>query len=194
MKYIVALIIAFGLLRANAMAGSILITDAWSRPAIDTGVVYLRVTNVGPADTLTGARSPIAKAVELHRSMEQNDMSSMTPVASVPIASHDSVAFAAGGKHIMLIGLKRDLHASDTFPVALHFVHAGWVTTTVAVRDPLAASGSTTQTILSGPAGRDTEGVSQSSIILDAGVFVLGLLILGGILVYIGKRIFTEPS
>lgn len=206
MKIVLAFVIAFGLLSASAMAGSLLITDAWSRPAIDTGVVYLRVTNLGAADTLTGARSPVAKAAELHRSMDtrmkmdgttMNDVSSMVPVAAVPVAAHQSVAFAAGRNHIMLIGLHHDLHAGETFPIELHFVRAGWLGATVAVRDALDAPGagaSTTQTISSGPAGRDTEGVSQQSIILDASVFVIGVLVLGGILVYIGKRIFTDPS
>jgi hypothetical protein len=35
-------------------------------------------------------------------------------------------------------------------------------------------------------------GVSTQSIVLDSIVFVLGVAILGGLLVYIGKRIFTE--
>jgi hypothetical protein len=35
-------------------------------------------------------------------------------------------------------------------------------------------------------------GVSTQSIILDSIVFVLGVAILGGLLVYIGKRIFTQ--
>jgi len=34
-------------------------------------------------------------------------------------------------------------------------------------------------------------GISPQGIILDAVVFILGVLILGGLLVYIGKRIFT---
>jgi hypothetical protein len=53
---------------------------------------------------------------------------------------------------------------------------------------------SNAQTLTEIAGARNTEGVTQSSIILDAAVFVLGVLILGGILVYIGKRIFTEPS
>jgi hypothetical protein len=42
--------------------------------------------------------------------------------------------------------------------------------------------------------GRLTEGVSQQSIALDAAVFVLGFLILGGILVWIGRKIFTAKD
>ena len=53
---------------------------------------------------------------------------------------------------------------------------------------------STEQTLTEIAGARNTEGVTQASIILDAAVFVFGVLILGGILVYIGKRIFSEPS
>jgi hypothetical protein len=35
-------------------------------------------------------------------------------------------------------------------------------------------------------------GISPQGIVLDAVVFVLGVLILGGLLVYIGKRIFID--
>jgi hypothetical protein len=35
---------------------------------------------------------------------------------------------------------------------------------------------------------------AASPIILDAVVFILGVLILGGLLAYIGKRIFTDAD
>jgi hypothetical protein len=35
-------------------------------------------------------------------------------------------------------------------------------------------------------------GVSTQSIILDSVVFVVGVLVLGGLLVWIGKRIFLD--
>jgi hypothetical protein len=37
-------------------------------------------------------------------------------------------------------------------------------------------------------------GISPQGIILDAVVFILGVLILGGLLVYIGKRIFAAEK
>ena len=35
-------------------------------------------------------------------------------------------------------------------------------------------------------------GLSTQAVILDSVVFVLGVVILGGLLFYIGKRIFTD--
>jgi hypothetical protein len=47
---------------------------------------------------------------------------------------------------------------------------------------------------LTAPDGPATGGISQQNLIIDAVVFVLGVLILGGLLVIIGKRIFTEKD
>jgi hypothetical protein len=47
---------------------------------------------------------------------------------------------------------------------------------------------------LTAPEGPATGGISQQNLIIDAVVFILGVLILGGLLVIIGKRIFTEKD
>jgi copper(I)-binding protein len=140
-----ALLLAFGLLAARAAAGpAIAVSGAWSRPAIGTGVVYLRIANRGPRpDRLDGARSPVARAVELHRSssgtatmggMVMNGVMSMRRVRAVTVPAHGTVTFAPGGYHVMLIGLRRDLRPNERFPLRLHFASAGWTTVTVGVR------------------------------------------------------------
>jgi hypothetical protein len=47
---------------------------------------------------------------------------------------------------------------------------------------------------LTAPETPITNGPSPQALVLDAVVFVLGVVILGGLLVYIGKRIFTDPK
>ena len=135
-----ALIAALG---GHASAATIAVSDAWSRPAIDTGVVYLRVHNTGAPDTLIGARAAVARAVEVHRSeamsasmngMAMTGVTSMVPAHALPLPAHGTLVLAPGGTHIMLIGLRHDLQAGTTFPVALHFAHAGWLRATVHVR------------------------------------------------------------
>jgi copper(I)-binding protein len=123
---------------------AIVLSNAWSRPAVDTGVVYVRIANRGAtADRLDGARSPVARAVEVHESMESSasmngmkmsGVMSMQRVAAVTIPAHGSVTLAPGGYHIMAIGLRRDLHPNERFPLQLHFASAGWKTITVFVR------------------------------------------------------------
>ena len=123
---------------------AILLSGAWSRPAIGTGVVYLHVANSGAAaDRLDAARAPVARTVEVHRSiesgasmngMQMNGVMSMERVSGVTIPAHGSVTFAPGGFHLMAIGLRHELQASEHFALQLHFAKAGWQPLTVFVR------------------------------------------------------------
>jgi copper(I)-binding protein len=129
---------------AAMLAAAVTVSGAWSRPAIGTGVVYLRVDNRGAApDRLDTARTPVARTVELHRStegtasmngMQMSGVTSMQRVSAVTIPAHGSVTFSPGGYHLMAIGLRHDLHPNETFPLQLHFAAAGWTAVTVRVR------------------------------------------------------------
>ena len=137
--------LALCLLCGNASAApAIVASDAWSRPAIGTGVVYLRITNrTAAADRLDAARTPVARTVELHRSMDgsasmngmrMSGVMSMQRVPAVRIPARGSVMLAPGGYHLMAIGLRHDLHPNERFALQLHFASAGWTTVTVRVR------------------------------------------------------------
>ena len=127
-----------------ATTSPIVVSNVWSRPAIDTGVVYATIENrSGKADGLDGGITPIAVAVEVHRtvsssgSMNGTSMTgimSMQRVSVLPIPAHGRVTLATGAYHLMLIRLHRDLHAGDAFPLVLHFSSGGYVKTTVHVR------------------------------------------------------------
>lgn len=141
----IALLVGVALLARIASARStIVIGDAWSRPAIDTGVVYLTIANHGNrSDRLEGATASVARAVEMHESMEApsamqggmpGGIASMQPVAFVFIKAHASAHFRPGGYHFMLVGLKHELHVNETFPLRLHFARAGWLVVRVRVR------------------------------------------------------------
>jgi copper(I)-binding protein len=138
-----ALLILGGTLAAVASPSSLSVGPAWSRPAIGTGVVYLTIDERGDvADRLLAAASPVARAVELHQSfathapmsaMAMNGVMSMRRVASVTVPARGRVRFGPGGYHIMLIGLRHDLQANETFPLRLRFARAGWISVTVHV-------------------------------------------------------------
>jgi copper(I)-binding protein len=140
----VALLFAALAVAAVAKTNTIVVSAPWSRPAVGTGVVYFTVANPSATpDRLIGATSPVAGAVEIHESTEtmgsMNGMAmggtaSMHRVAFVSVPAHATVQFAPGGYHIMLIGLHHDLHANQTFPLRLHFSHAGWEAVTVPVQ------------------------------------------------------------
>lgn len=121
------------------------VSAAWSRPTLqgDTGVIYATIHSIG-ADALLGATSPLAMRVELHESMTEKtggmpgmgamDMTSMHPVARLPIPAGGTVRLAPGGYHLMLVGVRRDLTAGMHVPVVLRFAHAGTVRATATVR------------------------------------------------------------
>jgi copper(I)-binding protein len=134
---------------ASAKTSPLILGPAWSRPAIGTGVVYLTITDTGAVpDRLLAAASPVAQSVELHQSfathsgpastampgMDMSAVMSMRRVADVKVPAHGEVRFEPGGNHIMLVGLRRDLHANDVFSLRLHFARAGWVPLQVRVR------------------------------------------------------------
>jgi hypothetical protein len=117
---------------AVAAASDLKIEHPWSRPAAagGNGAGYVSITNTGKApDRLLGASTPIARQVEMHRSMEMNGMAMMHPVeGGLPIAPGTTAVFAPGGYHLMLMGLKQPLTVGASFPVTLKFEKAGAVT------------------------------------------------------------------
>lgn len=139
---------------AAPAAGTVTVQDAWSRPAIETGVVYAVVRNDGAEpDRLIGGTTPVAAAVQLHQTVTSaagasgSTMSAMPgmagmpagttvmhEVSAVPVPAHGSARLAPGGYHIMLLHLKRALAAGQSFPLRLHFARAGWIAVSVAVR------------------------------------------------------------
>lgn len=144
---IVAVLLATLAGAAVANTRPIVVSAPWSRPAVGTGVVYMTIANLsGTPNRLVGAASPVAGAVEIHESTEamnstgsmngmaMGGVASMHRVAFVPVRAHATVKLAPGGYHIMLIGLHHDLHADQTFPLRLHFSHAGWVAVSVRVQ------------------------------------------------------------
>jgi copper(I)-binding protein len=83
---------------------------------------------------LLSASSDVADAVELHKTVMQGDNMQMIQQMNVPVPTGETV-FKPGDLHVMLIGLKNDLKAGDTFSVTLNFQTAGERTLTVMVKD-----------------------------------------------------------
>lgn len=116
-------------LAARAQRDVIQVQHAWSRPAMagHNGVVYLSITDHGPADRLVAASSPAAAKAELHETTNDHGVMKMRPVAALPVPSGKTVTLRPGGYHIMLVDLKHALAAGDSVPVRLTFAHAGSV-------------------------------------------------------------------
>lgn len=117
-------------------SGELQVNDVWARPGLAGGnsAIYFVIDNPGPADSLLSASSEVAEAVELHQTVMQDGNMQMAHQMNVPVPIGETV-FQPGGLHVMLIGLKGDLKAGDTFTVTLVFETAGERTLTVTVKD-----------------------------------------------------------
>lgn len=105
--------------------GGFEVNQAWSRPAAagTNGAGYMSITNhAKTADTLKSVETPAAKKVEIHKtSMAGGIMSMKRQDAGLPIGPGETVIFAPGGNHLMLIGMTAATKAGDMLPVTLVF-------------------------------------------------------------------------
>ena len=119
-----------------AGSGEFQVKDVWARPGLAGGnsAIFFKIENPGEADLLLSASSDISDAVELHKTIMQDGTMQMVHQMNVPVPTGETV-FKPGDLHVMLIGLKNDLKAGDTFSVTLNFQTTGERTLTVVVKD-----------------------------------------------------------
>ena len=114
-----------------AEPGGVGVTDAWVRPTIGEGrttAAYMTITNEGTGDdVLQSARSPKAKAVELHQTtMTADGVMQMREVKDgLPIAAGGTLKLAPGGIHLMVMGLDEALADGGALPLTLVFAKSG---------------------------------------------------------------------
>ena len=115
------------------------VAGAWARPTIGQGTTsaaYMTIANKGDrGDMLKSARTPKAKAVELHQTtMTADGVMQMRKVeGAVPIEAGASLVLEPGGTHLMLLGLEDALRAGEELILTLEFVNAGAVDVVVPV-------------------------------------------------------------
>jgi len=108
----------------------------WSRPAATggSGAGFMELTNRGrTADALVAVASPLARKVEMHRSVMAGGVMSMQRQAQVAVPAGGAVRFAPGGHHLMFLGLTRSLKAGDGLPATLTFASGAKLNVTFAV-------------------------------------------------------------
>lgn len=85
------------------------------------GVAYFTLHG-GTEDTrLLSVTAPSVIKSELHESMTSGQMSSMAPIANVPLPAKAELTFAPGGKHVMLFDINRSVKPGDTMPLIFTF-------------------------------------------------------------------------
>jgi hypothetical protein len=111
------------------------VLDAYAAEPVSTDVaaVYLTVWNHGDApDTLTGAETPLAGMVHLHR-MGGTDGSRMQATDAIEVRAGERVHLRPGDLHFMLMRLTHRPIVGDTIVLTVRFARAG----AVSVRVPI---------------------------------------------------------
>jgi hypothetical protein len=133
---------------SQTTSGSIMIKDAWARPAMkmdmgegemssSNGAAYMIIANKGAdADRLIRAESDAAKSVELHQTTVKDNVMAMSPVEAIEVPAKGQVELKPGGLHIMLVGLKQDLTMGDRVKLTLVFEKAGRIMVEAEVKNP----------------------------------------------------------
>lgn len=84
------------------------------------GAVFFTLHNHTPEPiTITAAQSDVAEKLELHTHSMDRDSMMMREVEAFVAPANESHALEPMGDHIMLMGLKRQLHVGDRFEVIL---------------------------------------------------------------------------
>jgi copper(I)-binding protein len=143
MKKILIVILALLSLTQPAIAKqygfkNIIISDLWARPTIgkmENSAIYLVLINEGQkSDFLINAETDVARKIEIHKTISNNDISSMVHINKVAIPGKTTVKFSPGGLHIMILGVAKELREGDKFPLSLTFEYAGKIEVEVLVQ------------------------------------------------------------
>ena len=110
--------------------------DAWIRatPGVDVAAAYLTLHNGGTQPVVvSGVSSPAAGAAMIHETTLVNGQATMRAHEPLRIAPGETVRFAPGGLHIMLM-LKRPLAPGDEVPLVLQLEGGASLEVTARVR------------------------------------------------------------
>ncbi|WP_404334657.1 copper chaperone PCu(A)C [Sphingomonas sp. MMS12-HWE2-04] len=99
--------------------------QAWVRlPAVpgNPGAAYFTLHGGDQADTLLQVSTPAALRAELHElSKTPAGAMTMQPVRDAPLPARGTLAFAPGGRHVMLFDLGPAVKPGTRIPLALAF-------------------------------------------------------------------------
>lgn len=119
-------------------ASDIVVSEAWVRwvpPVSEGSAAYFNLQNQGAKDrVLVSVTADIAKTVEMHKVVSGHGVSKMIPVEYFQVAGAGKLELEPGGRHLMLIGLKKPLQEEDTVNMTLEFDDGEKVTVPFSVK------------------------------------------------------------
>jgi len=97
------------------------VAQIWARatvPGQKVAGVYLDIRS-DQAAVLTAVRSPLAASAEIHSMSNDNGVMRMRRLPRLDLPAGETVRLGPGAIHIMLLDIKRPLHAGDQVPLVL---------------------------------------------------------------------------
>ncbi len=130
--------------------GKVTVVDVRARPAPlegGNGAAYFTVLNgLDTPVRLAGATGPIAAAVELHETVNDNGVMKMEPhPEGFEIPAGGVLELKPGGKHVMLLGLTKPLATGDSIDLTLNFEGSDAISLSVPVVEMQAAMPAATE-------------------------------------------------
>ena len=102
-----------------AAVAEVKVTEAWVRgtvPAQTLTGAFMTITSTEDAK-IVAARSPLAKRPEVHTSMMMGNVNQMRHVDAIPLPAGKPVKLEAGGYHLMLMDLSKQMKPGDSVPI-----------------------------------------------------------------------------
>ena len=123
---------------AVVTSGALTVSGAFSRampPNAPVAGGYLTIANAGTADdTLIGARSEAAGAVEVHQMFMEGDVMVMSELPEgIRVPAGGSVTLEPGFLHLMFVDVRTPFAEGECVAVTLRFEHAGEVPVVLAI-------------------------------------------------------------
>ncbi len=119
-------------------AEGLVATDAYLRqPAPGQSVLAAFVTfknSSNYAYTLEQISSPRAESIKVHRTLYEDGVMSMRPVAQLVVPPQSELVFKPGGYHLMLSGLEGTFNPGDEIPLSFSFEGGTTLEVTAEVR------------------------------------------------------------
>jgi periplasmic copper chaperone A len=140
-KIVTAVILGAGALTASA---EVTVKDAWVRGTVAAQKVtgaFMTITSTEEAK-IVAASSPVAKKTEIHTSMMMSGVNMMHSVDAIPLPAGRPVELKAGGYHVMLMELERQVKPGETVPITFTIVGKDGKRTQLEVKAPVRPIGS----------------------------------------------------
>lgn len=116
------------------------VEDAWVRLPAASGrpaAAYFTLKGGKTEEQLISVGSPLAIRSELHDMKMEGGVMKMAPMeGGVSLPAGGTVAFAPGGKHVMLFDISPDASPSKPFPLTLRFASGATLETDARAQAP----------------------------------------------------------